>query len=54
MTVHSSTTVVDRTLVVAIHVSDSGSTWREIDVVFATGTNRGDVQGRATRATAMR
>ena len=48
----ASTTVVDRRLVVAIRAYNSDSSWRGIDVVFAIGTNAGDVQRRAIRATA--
>jgi hypothetical protein len=50
----NSTAVVDNRLVFANLAFDSGSTWRETDIVFATGTNAGDVQGRAIRATAFR
>src|SRR5271157_2585005 len=50
----SSTTVVDRRWVVAIRAYGSDSSWRGIDVVFATRTNAAGAQCRATRAIAMR
>jgi hypothetical protein len=48
------TTVVDRRSAESIRAFDSGSTWRGIDVVFATRTNAAGVQCRATRAIATR
>jgi hypothetical protein len=48
------TTVVDKWMEFANLAFDSDSAWRETDVVFATGTNAANVQGRAIRATALR
>jgi hypothetical protein len=52
--IQPNTTVVDRRSAGSIRAFDSGSTWRETDVVFATRTNAAGVQGRATLAIAMR
>jgi len=45
---------VDRRSAESIHAFERGSTWRGIDVVFATRTNAAGVQCRATRAIATR
>jgi hypothetical protein len=47
-----STTVVDSRSAEPICAFDSGSTWRGIDVAFATRTNAAGAQCRATRAIA--